>query len=75
MSASVNQRTGMLIVQQLNHAQWHVVDSAGDWHSGVTNWVDATSNALLTTLVIDRGVESVSLDGDRLLLLHPPVRT
>ncbi|NNG59776.1 hypothetical protein [Sphingomonas paucimobilis] len=71
MTATIHQRTRMLTVQQLNHAQWHVVDSVGHWGSGVTNWPEAVSTALWTALLTDRGVESVSLEGDRLLLLRP----
>jgi hypothetical protein len=65
------QQTGMLTVTQLNQTQWHVVDSVGRWGSGVENWTGAVSTALWTALLTDRGVESVGLDGGRLLLLHP----
>lgn len=75
MSAVSNtQRAGMLTVAQLNHAQWHVIDSMGRWGSGVDNWTGAVSTALWMALLTDRGVESVSLNGDRLLLLHPGER-
>lgn len=69
-SASTEQ-AAMLFVQQLNQTQWHVIDSVGHWGSGVANWTDAVSNALWTARLTDRGVESVNLDGDRLLLLRP----
>lgn len=65
------QQDGMLTVTQLNQSQWHVVDSVGRWGSGVDNWTGAVSTALWAALLTDRGVESVGLDGTRLLLLHP----
>lgn len=71
MTAVVEQRAGMLIVEQLNHAQWHVVDVEGRWTFSVTGWAGAVSTALWAALLTDLGVASVGLDGDRLLLLHP----
>lgn len=60
-----------LTIQQLNHAQWHVVDPCGDWHgSGATDWADAVASALWGAMLTPRAVESISLTGDRLLLLR-----
>jgi hypothetical protein len=71
MIAAVNQHAGMLTVEQLTRGQWHVIDMAGPYNSGVPDWVTALDKALWTALLTNRGVESVDLRGERLLLLHP----
>lgn len=73
MSGVVGQRAAMVIVEQLSHAQWHAVDAGTNWCSGVTNWVAAVDAALWAAMLTSSGVESIGLDGDRLLLLHSPV--
>lgn len=71
MIAVVGQRAALIRVQQLNHAQWHAIDGDGRWCSGVVNWPGAVSAALCEALLTNRGVESVDLNGGRLVLVRP----
>lgn len=68
---AVDDRTAdVLVVQQLNHAQWHVIDPVGLCGSSVSGWVDAVSTALWAACLTGRGVETIDLDYDRLTLLR-----
>jgi hypothetical protein len=56
-----------ILVIQLNHAQWHVL-IPGRFASGVGNYVAAVADGLEWGRLDGRRVESVGMDGTRLLL-------
>ena len=72
---SVSQRTGMLVVQQLSHAQWHAFDPETTWTTGAVGWVEAVDRALWAGMLTGSGIESVDLNYNRIVLLHPELRT
>jgi hypothetical protein len=63
----------MIVVEQLNHAQWHVL-FPHDRASGATNYVDALAYALVVSAAEGWGVETLDYDWNRLTLVHEEAR-
>lgn len=57
---------GPIRVEQLNHSQWHILH--GPCPSGVSDYVSAVADALGWGAIYRRPVETLSLDGTRLLI-------
>jgi hypothetical protein len=66
MIASVD-RHDAIVVEQLNHAQWHAVLPCGG-STGVGCYVDALSVALDWSVLHRRPVETCAIDGTRHLV-------
>jgi hypothetical protein len=62
--------TGAIVVEQLNHCQWHVVSPRPGHLGGAVSWVDAVADALVSGWAYELPVESLDLDGNRLILAH-----
>lgn len=72
-STDPGEHGGMIKVTQLNHSQWHAVDEERRWFSGAVSWPAAVAEALWAATLTDQGIESISADGDRLVLLRPSI--
>jgi hypothetical protein len=60
-------RRATIVVEQLNHTQWHAI-APGRGAGGVGNYVVALSDGLTWGVLDGRRVETVALDGTRLLM-------
>ncbi len=60
-------RDGCVVVEQLNHSQWHVLYPHGR-AGGVTGWCEAMACALAFAHLTNGSVESVDFAGDRLVM-------
>ena len=61
----------MVVVEQLNHAQWHAFDPDTGWRTGVVSWAAAVADALWAAVLTSQGVESIDLGCNRMVLLQP----
>jgi hypothetical protein len=61
-----------ILVEQLSHSQWHIVH--GPFTSGVSDYVSSVADALGWAAIYRRPVETVALNGTRLLMSRAPVR-
>ena len=74
-SANCNRGTRLarpsLVLEQLNSAQWHVVDPANHaYRSGAQGWCSALATALNSACLLGTGVESITLDHERVVLMR-----
>jgi len=64
--------SSFVVVEQLNHAQWYASCPVGTWRaSGVQNYAGAVADALWMAVGSGLGVQTIGLDGSRLILQHP----